>query len=231
MMNTRAIARIGILAAGLGIGAAFASSPGIASADTADPFSFDLNDIAISFDGTSLFREGSATADSGTAGEFNFAFADGADASATATGGTGDIAEADGAGAEALATGGNYDTAIDIGSNTGDVEGAYAGTSYPVFEGVGNNDLALALGDNSTAGAGGVNFLGDHPGNDDVAAVFGTGSDATSGVGGNFDLAAAFGDNLDPAAIYANFVVDILPTVDGLDSALSTLLTDVGALF
>src|ERR1700721_1287539 len=112
MMNTRAIARIGILAAGLGIGAAFASSPGIASADTADPFSFDLNDIAISFDGTSLFREGSATADSGTAGEFNFAFADGADASATATGGTGDIAEADGAGAEALATGGNYDTAI-----------------------------------------------------------------------------------------------------------------------
>ena len=96
-MNTRAIARIGILAAGLGIGAAFASSPGIASADTTDPFSFDLNDIAISFDGYSLFHEGSATADSGTAGEFNFAFADG-----------------DGAtGAEAVATGGNYDTAID----------------------------------------------------------------------------------------------------------------------
>jgi hypothetical protein len=229
-MNTRAIARIGTLAVGLGIGAAFASSPGIASADTADPFTFDLNDIAISFDGYSLLKEGSATADSGTAGEFNFAFADGAGASASATGGTGDIAEADGTGAEALATGGNDNTAIDIGSVNHFGEGAYAGEEQPVYEGFGSNDLAIAFGDNDTAGAGGIDYIGNQLGNYDIAAVFGTGSDASAGFG-NFDVAAAFGDNLNPDATYANFLVDILPAVEGLDSELSTLLTDIASLF
>jgi hypothetical protein len=40
-------------------------------------------------------------------------------------------------------------------------------------------------------------------------------------------------DNLDPGAqaTNANFLVDILPTVEGLDSALSTLLADIGSLF
>jgi hypothetical protein len=74
-MSTRRLGRLGMLAVGLGMGAAVASTPGIASAD---PFSFDFNDIAISFDGTSLLQEGTASAHSGTAGEFNFAFADGA---------------------------------------------------------------------------------------------------------------------------------------------------------
>jgi len=36
MVNARAIGRVGVLVAGLGIGAAFASIPGTASADSSD---------------------------------------------------------------------------------------------------------------------------------------------------------------------------------------------------
>ena len=75
MVNVRNFAALGMLAVGLGVGSGAAFSPGIASAD---PSAFDFNDIAISFDGYSLFNTGTATADSGTHGEFNFAFADGA---------------------------------------------------------------------------------------------------------------------------------------------------------
>lgn len=256
MVNVRNIARLGILAAGLGIGAAVASTPGIASAD---PFSFDPNDIAISFDGTTLFQEGSAAAYSGSAGEFNFAFADGTDAEAdapTGTGnvafadgteaygdaqnGTGNIAEADGTNAVAIAEGGNSDTAIDIGNNGAptfnpDSYGAYAGEG--ILGGTGSNDFAFALGDSDEAyasGFGGTVVPAD--GSNDIAVVFGTGSDAYVGASlaspGDFDLGAVFGDGLSSdAANGGNYLVDILPTVAGLDSALSTLLSDLGSLF
>jgi hypothetical protein len=237
MTTTRAIGRIGILAVGLGIGAAIASTPGIASADP-DPFLFDFNDIAISFNGVSLFSEGTATADSGTAGEFNFAFADGAGADAVATDGTGNIAEAEGTDASAVATDGNYDTAIDIGNNANPFNsGAYAGADEYLFGGPGNNDLAFVLGDNSFAGAGGSGgpLEPTEAGDNDIAAVFGTGSDAGAGSddfgAGNFDLATAFGDSLNPDATGANYLVDIVPAIAGLDSALSTLLADIASLF
>ena len=72
-------------------------------------------------------------------------------------------------------------------------------------------------------------------GDNDIAAVFGTGSDAYAGADGlspgDFDLASAFGDSLNPDAAGANYLVDILPMVNGLDSALSTLLTDIASLF
>jgi hypothetical protein len=230
MVGNRRLGRLGMLAVGLGVGAAVASTPGIASAD---PFSFDPNDIAISFDGTSLLKEGTAVADSGNAGEFNFAFADGANSSAYATDGTGNVAEADGTGAYVLAGSGNSDTAIGIGNSTD----AEAGTDF--FGGSGSNDFAYALGDNSSAFADGDN-VEDTVGNNDIAAVidpFGTvGSDAFSGgsssANGDFDLAAAFGDDLNADhADGGNYLVDILPTVAGLDSALSTLLADFGSLF
>jgi hypothetical protein len=245
MVTARVIGRIGILAAGLGIGMAIASTPGIASAD---PVTFDPNDIAISFDGYSLFQEGSASADSGGAGDFNFAFADGAGATANAFDGTGDLAEAEGTNAFAEAGDGNGDTAIDIGNNTpSSDDGAFAGLDSPAFGGPGNNDLAFVLGDNSVAGSGGTNayFFGDPPeaGNNDIAAVFdpfGTvGSTAYSGASfggpGDFDLGAVFGDgfngNTEADATGANYLVEILPTVAGLDSTLSTLLTDLASLF
>jgi hypothetical protein len=210
--------RIGILAAGLGIGVAIAATPGIASAD---PVAFDPNDIAISFDGYSLFHEGSATADSGAVGDFNFAFADGT-------------------GADAVARGGNYDTAIDIGNNNDINDGAYAGFNSVVIGGHGNNDLVFVLGNNSFAGAGGNDYLGDNsPGDNDIAAVFDPndtfGSDAYAGSGlsapADFDIATAYGDDLFPQATEGNYLVDILPEVAGLDSSLSTLLADIGSLF
>ena len=237
MVNVRHFAALGTLAVGLGIGSAVALSPGIASAD---PSAFDFNDLAISFDGYSLLSTGTATADSGTHGEFNFAFADGAGANASAGGydGIGDIAEAQGTDASAVASYGNFDTAVDIGNNNDPFNyGAYAGADQYLFGGPGNHDLAFVLGDNSVAGAGGsggpaeLSLIGDN----DIAAVFGTGSDASAGADnfftGNFDLATAFGDGLNPDATGANYLVDILPMINGLDSALSTLLTDLGSLF
>jgi hypothetical protein len=215
----------------LGIGAAVASTPGIASAD---PFSFDPNDIAISFDGTSLLQEGTATAHSGTAGEFNFAFADGAHADALATDGTGNVAEADGTGALAFAEGGNSDTAIDIGNNSGLEDGAFAGQGF--FGGTGSNDFAYILGDNGNAFAGGnEGDSGPLDGSNDIAAIVGANSATSVGADdstpGDFDLGAVFGDGLDSEAAGANYLVSIVPDVAGLDSALSTLLADIASLF
>jgi hypothetical protein len=112
--------------------------------------------------------------------------------------------------------------------------------NYQVGAGVGvdaQNELVFVLGDNSFAGAGGSGgpveptLVGDN----DIAAVFGAGSDAYAGADnffiGNLDLATAFGDGLNPDATGANYLVDIMPMVSGLDSALSTLLTDIASLF
>ena len=76
MVNTRGIARLGMLAVGLGIGAAVAHTP-VASADSftdwlssidsllggaVPALSSSAPDLAISFDGYSLVSEGTATA-------------------------------------------------------------------------------------------------------------------------------------------------------------------------
>src|ERR1035441_1505703 len=99
MVNALGIARLGMLAVALGVGAAVAHSP-VASADSSSDWlssidsllsggavpaaaTSDLN-LAISFDGATLFQEGSATASSGTDGDI--AIANGVDTTATATG-------------------------------------------------------------------------------------------------------------------------------------------------
>src|ERR1700722_17337889 len=94
MVNSRGVARLGMLAVGLGIGAAVASTPGVARAD----------DFQISIDGMDLFSTvgNTATAFSGS-GDIAIAFGDGA--SASAVGGTGDFALAAGSDAEAGAGG------------------------------------------------------------------------------------------------------------------------------
>jgi len=168
---------LGMLAVGLGVGAAVAHSP-VASAD---PFSFDPNDIAISFDGHTLFHEGNATADTTTgdyslaiadgngAGAFAYgtdgsAFADGSDANAISAGGTGDVAVADGTEAVAWAggqdsdTNADDDTAIDIGNNasTGIRDGAFAGNSDDdggTDGGTGSDDTAIDIGNNTEDGS------------------------------------------------------------------------------
>ena len=187
MVNTRSLARLGTLAVGLGIGAAWAHTP-VASADTsgdaastvdsllewASPAPAAAINLDISFDGYTLYDGGgSAVANTGAAGNglYDFAIAYGAGANATAEGGTGDYALADGTDALAKAgsttagaTGYNYDSATDIGNNTaggaGAPDGAYAGGGSligNVDTGVSSNDSAIDIGNNGPDGALGGN--------------------------------------------------------------------------
>ncbi len=205
-MNLRVINRLGMLA----IGAAVASSPGLAWADSstdwlssidgllsgalpaADPSGLDL---AISFDGMSLLADGNATATT-QSGEFGLAIASGDGASATAEGGTGDYALADGAGAIAAAggiagsTGNDFDSAIDIGNNaTGSqFDGAYAGQGQLVANagspgsGNGSFDTAIEIGNNASS-------------TDDDGAHAGAGGLVGLGDDGNHNFAIDIGNN------------------------------------
>ncbi len=92
MKHATRIGRLAGLAVGLGIGAALAATPGVASAD----------DFQISIDGMDLFPTAGNTATATTvAGEFGLAIAMGDGASATAVDGSGNYAFADGAGSTA----------------------------------------------------------------------------------------------------------------------------------
>jgi hypothetical protein len=190
MKDIARIGRIGVLAVGLGIGAAVAALPGTASADPFSPFdpndfatsvdglgigaamaaapetasaipaSFDPNDFAISVGGITLFQVGTATA---TSGMGDIAIADGANSRAVADDGFGDFARADGTGSIAVA-----------GSDAANATGN-------------NFDSASAAGDGSVADAG---FTGSF----DSASADGTGSVAFPGVDGSVDSASAAGN-------------------------------------
>jgi len=243
MASIRGVARLGMLAVGLGIGAAVASSPGIASAD---PFSFDPNDIAISFDGYVLVSDGSAHAYT-TTGDYGLAIADGSGAYASAEGGTGDYALADGtythaeAGGLASDTGADDDTAIDIGNNVDPStylapdDGAYAGDGdLAGGTGTGSGDTAIDIGDNTndaSLGGGGADGSfagagGTHDGNNDTAIDIGDNSglsDGSSAVGGNGNFASESGSTTGEyegaEAIYGNdntAVADTSYTTNGV---------------
>ncbi len=209
MMDARGIARLGVLAVGLGVGAAVASAPGIASADSSTDwwsdllgaaavpiFSTPVLNLAISVDGYSLLQDGNASATSGTG---DFAIASGYGAEASAVGGLGDVAEASGTDAAAAAggaSGDTFDIAVDIGDNAhgspdapsvpaDHVLGAYAG------DGVGSSDTAIALG-NSDFDVAGV-------GSNDSASVIANDSFVNAGgdltnasLTGNHDIATVF---------------------------------------
>jgi hypothetical protein len=175
---------LGLMALGLGVAGALASTPGTASADSSDWLSSvasffdsafpaagtsDLN-LAISMNGVSLFQSGTAEAYSGN----------------------GDIAIAHGAGSDAYAFGtashadafGTDSTAIAGGMNATDATGSA-------------DDTAFVSGDNSYGFAGGT---AEHPGSFDYALIFGkndtalSGGDATGA--GNYDGAYVEGNNL-----------------------------------
>jgi hypothetical protein len=227
MGNVRGIARLGTLAVGLGLGAAWAHTP-VASADSSTDWLSSIDsllggsalpapssglDLAISFDGYSLFQDGSATADT-TTGDYSLAiavgegagayaygtegsaYADGIDADAISAGGTGDMADAEGTEAVAWAggqdsdTGADDDTAIDIGNNasTGIRDGALAGNADlndATASGTGSHDTAIDIGNNTDDGS-----LGGYDG-----AFAGAGG-LTGGSGdGNNDTAIDVGNN------------------------------------
>ena len=219
MVNIRGLGRIGLLAVGLGIGAAVAFTPGVAAADSSSPFDVSWVDslvspdaaqtssgldIAISINGTSLLDVGNATATSDTG---DIAIAIGSGATASATDGTGNFAMADGTDSNAYAgfyaegAGGNNDFATAIGTDSdafayaGNQDSATAmGTDAVVFAGNGNSDTASVVDPTGTDGSDASALNGDN----NFASVFGDG-DAASASGwynvypGGNNIAEVFG--------------------------------------
>jgi hypothetical protein len=225
MRRAKAIGRLGTLAIGLGIGAALAASPGIASA---------APDIDISFDGVDLFHTPGHTAEA-FSGMNDFAIAIGTNSIAEAGSANGpgqfDTAFADGTNSDAFALRGMFDNAFADGTNSSAFAGGEAGGLTS------DGDFASAFGPGTSAGAGaegampsandvalvfdpfatGTHFTSALAGGGlfDFASVFGEDSNAFAGsflgLGGNFDLAEIFGNGLtSTTATGANFLTDIL---------------------
>lgn len=229
-MSARGFARLGLLVVGLGIGAAVASMPGVASADPSSPFDVNQADPSwllapaadsspmnfdISINGMDVLNgHGTAVAESGTG---DIAIAIGANSTANATGGTGDFAYAEGTNALA-ASGGNasssYDSAIDIGNNVdpssypGAPDGAYAGAGSLIGNdaagaGSGSHDLAIDFGNN------GLSDVTGFPGDGGNSGAFaGAGGLIGAAGDGNNDFAYNVGNldgfGLGPAAVNGN---------------------------
>ena len=171
MRSTRALTRLGLLAVGLGVGAAFASMPAIASADTSSDWLSAVDsflssaapaadttpalNLAISMDGVTLFQSGDASAISGSDGDI--AIANGAGASAYAFG-TDNYASVDGTDSSAVA--GGYDAAhgkrltlttrLSLSATTTSAYAGGDGASNP-----GTFDYAVIFGNDDTALSGG----------------------------------------------------------------------------
>ena len=228
MVNARAIARLGMLAVGLGIGLAVAATPDVAVADSSADWLNDLFggaalpapavpdvNLAISIDGYSLVSEGTASAYSGS-GDFAIAYGDGAYASAQ--GGTGDYALADGSGANAISgglsadAGADNDTAIDVGTNAGPIEGSYAGNGdlSGLGGGTGSGDTAIDIGNNSSPVDGSFAGAGfGESGDGDTAIDVGNNTNGYNGEGsqawaGNDNYASILGDNSQSSAEFGN---------------------------
>jgi hypothetical protein len=197
------LTRLGMLAIGLGVGGAVAATPGIASADssfdwlsTVDSFltggafpaatTPELN-LAISFDGMSLFQDGTAHAYSGA---------------------NGDIAIANGAGSTAYAFGNNNYASVD-GTGSTAVAGAYSDSGA----GGSADNTAFVFGDHSFGYAGTTDAA--NPGNFNYAVIFGNDNGAWAGGNaagsGSYDGAYVEGNNLGTAnAQGADYLADIL---------------------
>ncbi len=221
MVNARGKARLGMLAVGLGIGAAVAAMPGNARADSSTDWLSSIDallggagfpdaaaasplNIAISIDGLSLMQSGTAHAYSG---------------------GNGDIAMATGANSTAYAYG--TDNYADVLGNN---DTAWAGGYTPAGALGSTGDTAFIDGNNDTAFAGGLNGV------DDGAEIFGSNDSAEAGSSaagnGSYDVAYVEGNNLgDAKATGASWLVDVLKAYgDGSTDAAtsSSYLSDLG---
>ena len=205
MGKSQGVTRLGMLALGLGVGAAVAHSPGTAAADSSTNWFSSIDsllnggfpaqssglDLAISYNGASLISDGNAVADSGTVGEHGLAIAFGDGATAFANTGSDNYALAIGPAASATAADGNDNSAT-----------ALFGTAAAGF---GNHDVAFAIGDNAGALGGDQNsayqlgtnaytLAGD--GNGNFADGIGAGSgDFTGGGFNGYNLVYAGGNS------------------------------------
>jgi hypothetical protein len=212
MVNVHGMARLGVLAVGLGIGAAWAQTP-VASADSSSDWSSTIDsllsgaspapatpiDLDISFDGYTIYASGSAYAYTPT-GDCSLAIADGDNAAAYADG-TGGSAIADGSGADAYSAGGTGDVAEAVGTNANAEAGGYSNDSGA------NYDTAIDIGNNTNGGddgayagsaalAGGGSGTGAHDTAIDIGNNSGGGDDgAFAGGGGLIDKGSGDGNN------------------------------------
>jgi hypothetical protein len=224
-MSATRVGRFGLMAIGLGVGAAVAAGPGIAGADA-----YDRNDFSISIDGHNLFTVGSAAAYSGTG---SIAIADGANSVAnagTVSGDEFDSAFSQGSGADSYAGDGDFNRAV----ATGFASDAGAGGDGPLL---GNGDIADAFGANTQAESG--SWDGGAVGNNDIALAVdpsgGTGDTAWAG-NGDFDLASVLGDNssayagVDPSGTEVgsfDFAVVLGDVLNALDASGGNWLVDI----
>src|ERR1700722_18273991 len=184
MLRSRGLARLGLLT-GLGIGAALASTPGPASADSSTDW---LSSIDQLLGGWSVPAADPAQAldmQISIGGTLLFPYVDN---TAIAMAGPGDIAIAIGTNSFAEAEIGNFAVAVADGADSVAKAGFYAEPISGLFSPT-NFDAALVFGDGSTAFAG---------------------LEGIDNSVGFFDLAAAFGDNLLAQAIVAPFLLDIV---------------------
>ena len=211
--TAKRVGRLGVLAVGLGIGAAVVST-GTAAAD----------DFQISIDGMDLFPTAGNTA-TATSGMGDIAIAIGANSDAIAEGGIGDIATANGANSFAEAggngveaTGNNYDVA----TATGNLSSAeVSGGSFDAASANGVDNFAFSGGEDSNfevANVSGTDSMASAYSSHDSASVFGNDDNALSGLNGSFDSASIVGNNSTADATFGEgdhaFVVDLLNARD-----------------
>lgn len=218
MVNVHVMARLGVLAMGLGIGAAWAQTP-VASADSSgdwlstidsllsgdSPASATPINLFISFDGHTIFASGDASGNT-FAGDYGLAIAygDGAHAEADGAGG---LAVADGSGADAFSNGGTGDVAEAIGTNASANAGAagpgLVGANYDTAIDIGNNSIAPNVGGEQGAYAGYSNLNGGLDGGTgvhDTAIDIGNNTNETVGVDDNEGAFAGAGGLQGPEA-------------------------------
>jgi hypothetical protein len=199
MVNSRSIARLGTLAVGLGIGAAWAHTP-VASADSssdwlstvdgllsgASPAPATAINLDISFDGYTIYDGGGSATAYTITGDYSLAIADGAGANAYADG-TGGSAYAYGIDADAYSGGGTGDVAEAEGTD------AVAWAGGAVSDTGANDDTAIDIGNNPSTGI----RDGAYAGNSDVDG-------GTDGGTGAHDTAIDIGNNTDDGTLGGN---------------------------
>jgi hypothetical protein len=239
--NVCGTARLGVLAVGLGIGAAWAQTP-VAAADTSSsdaastidslisglPAAPTPIDIDISFDGYTIYNGGGNAEALTTTGDYSLAIADGDGAYADADG-IGGSASAYGAGAHAYAVGGTGDYALASGTNANAEAGSLAsgatGNNYDSAVDIGNNGSDDLL-DNTGAYAGNASLqeVGGVQGTDvgtdsnDSAYDIGNNSAGVSNSGalaGFYNDASGNGDTAYDAGNNSGFSYDGALAVEG----------------
>jgi hypothetical protein len=253
MRHPTRIGRLGMLAAGLGIGAALACTPGVALADSSTGltpteladldqllrFLFDPTgaDMQISIGGMDLFpTEGNTATAVASTGDIAIAIGDGSSAYSgdglfgLLGGGTGDFVLADGtdSSAEAAVLGsGDLDFVVADGTASEAQAGLGANLSSAIADGTGSHAQVAIGAELDAALANGTSSYADAGiGSNDLAEAF-AGSSATAG-GGNQDFASAVGGGVANAGGFSTTASANGANTDAVTSGISDTASAYG---